>query len=87
MVKQSEAVKEAAMATTIPAYLDSTHHNDGIEVCYFAWCGQAVKQNPETGRWFITMNHPGFNSPANNGLGYATKQRAIQALTRYGRGR
>jgi hypothetical protein len=35
------------------------------------------------GRWFITMGHPGFNSPANNAQGYASKAKAEAALRRY----
>jgi len=37
--------------------------------CRDPWCHDAVKVAP-TGRWFITMGHAGFNSPANNGAGY-----------------
>lgn len=44
----------------------------------------AVEQNPATGRWFITMGHPGFNSPANNREGYLTRERAEAAQRRYG---
>lgn len=45
-------------------------------------CQEPVKQGPG-GRWYITMGHPGFNSPANNGLGYATKGMAVAAYRRY----
>lgn len=67
----------------IPTYLLS-----GIgcerDICRNACCNAAVKQNPETGRWFITMGHPGFNSPANNGRGYASHAKARSAFRRYG---
>ncbi len=52
------------------------------DICY--GCGQAVKQGPD-GRWFVTMGHPGFNSPANNRDGYATLARALAAVRAYGR--
>ena len=32
------------------------------------------------GRWFITIGNPGFNSPANNGKGYATRAKAMAAI-------
>lgn len=51
-------------------------------ICY--GCPGAVQQAP-TGRWFITMGHPGFNSPANNRNGYATWQGAANAIARYHR--
>jgi hypothetical protein len=47
---------------------------------------EPVKVNPETGRWFITMGNPGFNSPANNGFGYATRNLALAAIRRYAKG-
>ena len=67
---------------TIPAFLLSAI---GCErsICSDANCREAVKQNPETGNWFITMGHPGFNSPANNRSGYATREAARAAFNRY----
>lgn len=53
-------------------------------ICRNTACAKAVKQNPETGRYFITMGHPGFNSRANNGSGYATQAAALAAFHRYG---
>lgn len=47
--------------------------------CY--GCSKAVVQNPESGRWFITMGHVNFNSRANNRDGYATKQAAEKAIS------
>lgn len=41
-------------------------------------CGSRAKQAPD-GRWFLTMGHAGFNTPANNGKGYASKGRALAA--------
>ena len=65
-------------AFSIPEYLKS----ECQDVCY--GCSDAVKQNPETGRWFITMRHPGFNAPANNYGGYRTRTAALRSLQHYG---
>ena len=48
-------------------------------------CGDDVKKNEKTGRWYITMGHPGFNSTANNGNGYSTEAKARSELKRYAR--
>lgn len=48
-------------------------------------CKQAVAQEPLTGRWFVTFGHCGFNSPTNNGRGFATRERAIASVRRYQR--
>ena len=45
-------------------------------------CEAPVKQDFQ-GNWFITMGHPGFNSPANNRSGYKTKEAAVKAYKRY----
>lgn len=67
----------------IPAHLlSSCVDRLGIEVCSGEDCAEAVKQNPETGRWFITMGHPGFNLPLNNGRGFKTMVGAQMALMR-----
>lgn len=42
-----------------------------------------VAQNPKTGRWFIVMGQPGFNSPANNREGYVSEAAALSARNRY----
>lgn len=34
-------------------------------------------------RWFIKMGFAGFNSPANNATGYATKEKAISMIRFY----
>lgn len=47
-----------------------------------ATCQHAVAQRND-GRWFITIGHPGFNSPANNGHGYATRNTALAAYRKY----
>lgn len=66
---------------SIPAYL---LNDAGCEhVICNGDCGKAVKINPETGRWYITMGHPGFNSNANNGDGYSAKRTAEAAIQRY----
>lgn len=35
------------------------------------------------GRWYIMMGYSGFNSPANNRWGYASRQKAEEAILRY----
>lgn len=45
--------------------------------------GVIAIQDPQSGRWYITMDNPGFNSPANNSNGYATQDKAEQASFRY----
>jgi hypothetical protein len=56
-----------------------------IDPCYGRCCGKAVKQSPETSRWFITMGHPGYNSLTNNRDGYSTKLSALTSMRAYGR--
>lgn len=68
--------------TSIPEHLTSTHPD---AICRNPKCGQAVKRAPETGRFFITMGHPGFNSPANNGIGYGSEAKARAAVRSYSR--
>ena len=46
-------------------------------------CEHAVKQLPETGNWFITFGHCGFNAKGNNGVGYSTKARAMSVMRKY----
>jgi len=50
--------------------------------CRTPGCLTAVTSAP-SGRWFITMGHPGYNSPANNRRGYATAAAARAAVRRY----
>ncbi len=74
--------------TSIPEHLTSSHPAD---ICRDAGCPEAVKRDPATGRFFITMGHPGFNSRANNGAGYRTagsvRAGVAYFLWRAGRGR
>lgn len=66
----------------IPEYLLSTcmeRMGIGMSACPGS-CGDEVRVNPETGRWFITMGHPGFNSTENNGAGYPTELAAREAV-------
>lgn len=46
----------------------------------FGECDEPVKQDVRTGRWFVTMGHPGFNSAANNNRGFKTKLKAVESL-------
>ena len=64
----------------IPSHLSSTCGARCVAVA----CTEAVKERPETGRWFITIGHPGFNSPANNRDGYASRASAVAAFRKYG---
>lgn len=66
---------------TIPEYLLSGRGCER-ELCYGGHV-EAVQQAP-SGRWYITMGHPGFNSPANNRSGYASRGAAEAAIRRYG---
>jgi hypothetical protein len=66
---------------TIPTHLLSDRGCER-DICYGGH-EDAVKQAPD-GQWFITMGHPGFNSPANNGLGYSSRASAEAAVQRYG---
>jgi hypothetical protein len=52
-------------------------------VCRNPNCENAVAEFPETGRWYILFSHAGFNSPANNGMGYKTKKSALGVMKRY----
>lgn len=40
-----------------------------------------VRYEDRNGRWYIRMHYAGFNTPANNGSGYATREQAL-AVTR-----
>ncbi len=67
----------------LPSHLDPTPCKP-LDQCAGA-CGHVVKQVAvQNGRWFITMGHPGFNLPANNGRGYASKAKALAAHARCG---
>lgn len=62
----------------LPPHLDS---ECGNALCKD--CEAPVKKKLDTGRWYITVGHCGFNSPANNKSGYQTRRTAIDAYTRY----
>ncbi len=68
--------------TSIPEHLTSSHPD---AICRDPNCREAVKRDPETGRFFITMGHPGFNSPANNGAGYGSAAKARAWVRSYSR--
>lgn len=46
-------------------------------------CGDDVRRDPATGRWFITMGHCGFNCEANNGAGFASKGQARRVMIQF----
>lgn len=50
-------------------------------------CLEAVKQEPRSGRWFITMGHAGFNSAANNARGYRSARAARAVVANLANGR
>jgi hypothetical protein len=60
-------------------------------ICYNPNCETAVAQfhggtdgyENYDGRWYITLGHAGFNSPANNAGGYSSKAKALAAMRRY----
>jgi hypothetical protein len=69
------STKEAAM---IPSHLLSScldRMGFGMSACP-GGCGDDVRRNQMTGRWFITMGHCGFNCDRNNGEGFASKGQA-----------
>lgn len=45
-----------------------------------------IARKDASGRWFIVMGQPGFNSPANNRGGYKTEAAAVFASRRYATG-
>ncbi len=52
-------------------------------VCRNPNCKTAVAEFTETGRWYILFGHAGYNSPANNGNGYASKNKALVSMRKY----
>lgn len=66
----------------IPAYLMSPCADRSSDFC--SGCDESVKQHPETGKWFITMGHPGFNSEPNNRDGYPSRDSARYAVSFFG---
>ena len=57
---------------------------DAYPYCNDKDCPHAVTRKPNTDRWYITPNHPGFNAKANNGSGYASEADARGAHRRCG---
>jgi len=81
-------IPEAFNRQTIEA-VKADVHDDALDICD-GNCPDGKRptaQHPKTGRYYIAMGHPGFNSPANNGNGYATERAALAALRRYSRPR
>lgn len=69
--------------TKIPHYLLGDGGCEKHEPCTKK-CVYAVRQRQDTGRWYITMGHPGFNLPANNASGYQSPSAARWAIQRHG---
>lgn len=71
----------------IPAYLLSPCVDRCDIFCRESYrCPHSAKRNPETGRWYITMGHAGFNSKSNNRNGYVSQQAAHYGIEYYLRG-
>lgn len=51
-----------------------------------AWSPIEAAVEYRQGRWYIKMGYAGFNSVANNNMGYAYEQSAIRAVRRYQEG-
>ena len=77
---------EAERKTVIPEHLLSSMHCELAttrdELCNGSH-DDAVKQLEVNGRWYITMGHPGFNSPENNRDGYRSEDAARSDIARY----
>lgn len=58
------------------------HLDSDCQKIYCADCVSPVKQATHGG-WYITSGHPGFNSPANNRLGYRTAKMAVKFYQKY----
>lgn len=68
----------------LPPHMDSTCHiGRSWTGCRNRDCPEAVKQDPTTKRWFITLGHSGFNSPANNRGGYLNENTARSSFRMY----
>lgn len=67
--------------------MDYEHLNssclDAHTICKNPSCTEAVKVDPRSGRYFITMGHCGFNSTQNNGPGYCDEKNARKSMQRY----
>ena len=61
---------------------DHLYSNCIYDTCRNIDCDDAVKKS-SFGRWFITMGHAGYNSPANNNNGYRSKKVALFAMKKY----
>lgn len=66
---------------SVPGHLKHLESDCGNPVC--KTCETPVKKNLDTGRWYITIGHAGFNSPANNRAGYKDRRSAVGAYNRY----
>lgn len=66
----------------IPAYLTSGCI-ENRDLCQCANCRDAVKQNEDTKRFYITMGHAGFNTKTNNADGYPSERSARLVMARY----
>ncbi len=55
----------------------------GKAPCCPGYCEDAIKKEPTTERWFITMGHAGFNSPTNHHGGYKDWRMARRSHRKY----
>lgn len=91
-LRQMPAPAVAPALIVTGAVQSSNDHLTSTRSCVNLECGpecpERVKERTETGRFYITMGHAGYNSPANNRDGYASKSAALKASQKYGeRGR
>jgi hypothetical protein len=84
MTINNNIIKENAMLTISDILFSSPCKETGF--CQNPNCETAVAQFPETGNWYITFGHAGYNSPSNNSSGYASKNKALAAMKRYLKG-
>lgn len=88
--RPAPVVAPAMIVTGSPS--SSNDHLTSTRSCINLECGpecpERVKERKDTGRFYITMGHAGYNSPRNNAEGYASKSAALKESQKYGeRGR
>jgi len=54
-----------------------------VDPCRNLNCSESIKQNPRTGRFYITMGHAGFNCKPNNAEGFSTSKWAKRTISYY----
>ena len=80
--KQNKNSSRKEKAMTISELLFSSPCKE-TGFCQNPNCKNVVAEFENTGRWFILFGHAGFNSWANNRMGYSSKEKALAAWKRY----